>query len=39
MLVSTVRNQVGLEMGGQYGVAGLLKLATDEWVAFGNLTA
>jgi hypothetical protein len=34
-----VRNQAGLEMGGQYAVAGLLKLATDEWVAFGNLTA
>jgi len=23
----------------QYAVAGLVKLATDEWVAFGNLTA
>jgi hypothetical protein len=34
-----VRNQAGLEMGGQYAVAGLLKLDTDEWVAFGNLTA
>lgn len=34
-----VRNQAGLEMGGQYAVAGLLKLATDEWVAFGNLTS
>jgi len=33
-----VRNQAGLEMGGQYAVAGLLKLDTDEWVAFGNLT-
>ena len=35
----TVRTQTGLKMGGQYAVAGLLKLATDEWVAFGNLTA
>lgn len=34
-----VRNQAGLEMGGQYAVAGLLKLDTDEWVAFGNLTS
>jgi hypothetical protein len=34
-----VRNQAGLEMGGQYAVAGLLKLDSDEWVAFGNLTA
>jgi hypothetical protein len=34
-----VRNQSGLKIAGQYGVAGLLKLATDEWVAFGNLTA
>jgi len=25
--------------GGQYGVAGLLKVATDEWVSFGNLTS
>jgi hypothetical protein len=24
---------------GQYAVAGLVKVATDEWVAFGNLTA
>jgi hypothetical protein len=34
-----VRNQAGLEMSGQYAVAGLLKLDSDEWVAFGNLTA
>lgn len=35
----TIRAQVGLKIAGQYAVAGLLKLATDEWVAFGNLTA
>ena len=23
---------------GQYGIGGLLKVGTDEWVAFGNLT-
>jgi len=28
-----------LKIVGQYGVAGLLKLATNEWVAFGNLSA
>jgi hypothetical protein len=28
-----------LKLYGQYAVAGLLKVATDEWVAFGNLTA
>ena len=28
-----------LKLGNQYAVAGLLKLATDEWVAFGNLKA
>jgi hypothetical protein len=27
-----------LKLTSQYAVAGLLKLATDEWVAFGNLT-
>ena len=26
-----------LKLTNQYSVAGLLKLATDEWVAFGNL--
>jgi len=26
-----------LKLYGQYAVAGLLKVATDEWVAFGNL--
>jgi len=34
----TVRTQTGLKLSGQYAVAGLLKLATNEWVAFGNLT-
>ena len=28
-----------LKVTGQYAIAGLLKLATDEWVAFGNLEA
>ena len=28
-----------LKTFGQYAVGGLLKLATDEWVAFGNLAA
>ena len=28
-----------LKLVGQYAVAGIIKLATDEWVAFGNLTA
>ena len=28
-----------LKITGQYAIAGLLKLATDEWVAFGNLSA
>ena len=36
----TLRSQGSkLKIAGQYGVAGLLKIATDEWVAFGNLTA
>lgn len=35
----TIRAQVGLKLSGQYAVAGLLKLASDEWVAFGNLSA
>ena len=34
----TIRSQGSkLKIFGQYGVAGLLKVATDEWVAFGNL--
>ena len=28
-----------LKITGQYGVAGLLKVAANEWVAFGNLSA
>jgi hypothetical protein len=37
---ATIRSQGSkLKIFGQYGVAGLLKVATDEWVAFGNLTA
>lgn len=36
----TVRSQgTKLKITGQYGVAGLIKIATDEWVAFGNLSA
>ena len=36
---ATIRSQGSkLKIFGQYGVAGLLKVATDEWVAFGNLT-
>jgi len=35
----TIRSQgTKLKMFGQYAVAGLLKVGTDEWVAFGNLT-
>ena len=34
----TIRSQASkLKITGQYAVAGLLKVATDEWVAFGNL--
>ena len=37
---ATIRSEGSkLKISGQYGVAGLLKLATDEWVAFGNLAA
>ena len=36
----TIRSQGSkLKIFGQYGVAGLLKVGTDEWVAFGNLSA
>jgi hypothetical protein len=36
----TIRSQgTKLKLFGQYAVAGLLKVGTDEWVAFGNLTA
>lgn len=35
----TIRSQgTKLKIFGQYAVAGLLKVATDEWVLFGNLT-
>lgn len=34
----TIRsNGAKLKLTGQYAVAGLIKIATDEWVAFGNL--
>lgn len=34
----TVRSQANkLKMTGQYAVAGLLKVGTDEWVLYGNL--
>lgn len=37
---ATIRSEGSkLKITAQYGVAGLLKLASDEWVAFGNLTA
>ena len=36
----TIRSEASkLKITGQYGVAGLLKLGTDEWVAFGNLSS
>jgi hypothetical protein len=36
----TIRSEgTKLKIFAQYGVAGLLKVATDEWVAFGNLIA
>ena len=35
---ATLRSQGSkFKITSQYGVAGLLKVATDEWVAFGNL--
>lgn len=34
----TVRSQgTKLKINGQYGIGGIVKVATDEWVAFGNL--
>lgn len=37
---ATIRSQgAKLKTLGQYAVAGLLKVATDEWVAFGNLAS
>lgn len=36
----TIRSQGSrLKLSGQYAVAGIVKIATDEWVAFGNLSA
>jgi len=36
---ATLRSQGSkLKISGQYGVAGLLKVDTDEWAVFGNLT-
>jgi len=37
---ATLRSQGSkLKITGQYGLAGLVKVDTDEWVAFGNLAA
>lgn len=37
---ATIRSDgAKLKLNAQYAVAGLLKLGTDEWVAFGNLKA
>lgn len=37
---ATIRSQGSkLKITGQYGVAGLLKVDTDEWVMFGNTAA
>jgi hypothetical protein len=36
----TIRSEgTKLKIQGQYGIAGLLKIGTDEWVAYGNLVA
>lgn len=36
----TIRSQgTKLKIYGQYGIAGLLKVGTDEWVFFGNTAA
>lgn len=36
----TIRSQGNkLKLAGQYAVAAIWKIATDEWVAFGNLSA
>jgi hypothetical protein len=36
---ATIRSEGGkTKIVGQYAVAGLVKVDTDEWVAFGNLT-
>lgn len=37
---TSIRSQGSkLKIAGQYGVAGLIKIAANEWVAFGNLSA
>lgn len=37
---TTIRSQgAKLKITGQFGVAGLVKIANNEWVAFGNLSA
>lgn len=37
---TTIRSQGSkLKLAGQYAIAGLLKIGTDEWVAYGNLSA
>lgn len=35
----TIRSTPGLKIAAQYGVAELLKLDTNEWVAYGRLSA
>jgi hypothetical protein len=35
----TIRNVPGLKIAAQYGVYGLMKIATDEWVLYGRLVA
>lgn len=35
----TIRNVPGLKIAAQYGVYGLMKIATDEWVLYGRLSA
>jgi hypothetical protein len=35
----TIRNVPGLKIAAQYGVYGLMKIATDEWVLYGRLAA
>jgi len=34
----TLRSSPGLKIGYQYGVAEIMKLATDEWVVYGRLS-
>ena len=37
---ATIRSQGSkLKLNGQYALGGIVKVATDEWVAFGNLSA